>query len=130
MLHSLVGLLPCQQLCFLHFSNNRLQTVFLFLLAFLLHACIPLSKYPSRQHVPCACRTYRTSRCAVFTVRFFLYARGQGWRTSSLVFPVLDYGQCHEAVCCSGGIAPPFFTLAINGGEWSVSCSSGFTPGA
>jgi hypothetical protein len=28
-----------------------------------------------------------------------------------------------------GGIAPPFLTLALDGGEWSASCPSCFTPG-
>jgi hypothetical protein len=30
---------------------------------------------------------------------------------------------------CLGGMAPPFLTSALDGDEWSASCSSRFTPG-
>jgi hypothetical protein len=29
----------------------------------------------------------------------------------------------------SGGMAPTFFTLALDGDEWSASCPGRFTPG-
>jgi hypothetical protein len=34
----------------------------------------------------------------------------------------------HEDTWESGGIAPPFLTLALNGGERSSSCPSHFSP--
>jgi hypothetical protein len=36
---------------------------------------------------------------------------------------------CREDIWGSGGIAPPFLNSALDGGEWSVSRSSRFTPG-
>jgi hypothetical protein len=35
---------------------------------------------------------------------------------------------CHEDVCESGGIAPPFLTLALDAGELSTSHPCRFTP--
>jgi hypothetical protein len=35
---------------------------------------------------------------------------------------------CHADIWGSGDIAPSFFILAIDGGEWSASCPSRFTP--
>jgi hypothetical protein len=35
---------------------------------------------------------------------------------------------CHEDKLGSGGIAPPFLTLALDGGEWSASHPCRFTP--
>jgi hypothetical protein len=37
--------------------------------------------------------------------------------------------HCHEGMLESGGIAPPFLTSALNGGECSVSRPCRFTPG-
>jgi hypothetical protein len=35
----------------------------------------------------------------------------------------------HEDIWGSGGIVPPFLTLALDGGEWSASCPGRFIPG-
>jgi hypothetical protein len=35
---------------------------------------------------------------------------------------------CHEDTWGTGGIAPSFLTSALDGGEWSVSRPSRFTP--
>jgi hypothetical protein len=43
--------------------------------------------------------------------------------------PVLNsWTICHKAVWRSGGIAPPFLTPALDGGEWWASPSCRFTP--
>jgi hypothetical protein len=42
--------------------------------------------------------------------------------------PVLNYALCHEDVWESGGIIPPFFVSALDGGAWSVSRPGRFTP--
>jgi hypothetical protein len=34
---------------------------------------------------------------------------------------------CHEDICASGGIAPPFLISALDGGEWSASRPCRFT---
>jgi hypothetical protein len=38
-------------------------------------------------------------------------------------------GITHEDIWASGGIAPPFFTSALDGGEWSGSGPGRFIPG-
>jgi hypothetical protein len=36
---------------------------------------------------------------------------------------------CHEDIWGNGDTAPPFLTLALDGGECSASCLGHFTPG-
>jgi hypothetical protein len=50
--------------------------------------------------------------------------KGQG-----KVVPVLNSALCYEHVLASGGIAPPFLILVLNGGDWSASLLRHFTPG-
>jgi hypothetical protein len=45
------------------------------------------------------------------------------------VVPVHNQAPCHKDVRGSGGIAPAFSTLALDGGEWSASNPGCFTPG-
>jgi hypothetical protein len=40
---------------------------------------------------------------------------------------LINQALCHEDVCGSGGTAPPFLTLALDGGEWSASRPCRFT---
>jgi hypothetical protein len=42
---------------------------------------------------------------------------------------LINSALCHEDVWGSGCIAPPFLTLALDGGEWSTLHPSRFTPG-
>jgi hypothetical protein len=42
---------------------------------------------------------------------------------------LISYALCHEDIWGSGGIAPPFLTSAIDGGEWSASRPCHFIPG-
>jgi hypothetical protein len=35
---------------------------------------------------------------------------------------LISSALCHEDMWGSGGIAPPFLTLALDGSEWSASC--------
>jgi hypothetical protein len=47
-----------------------------------------------------------------------------------IVLPGLNsLSTCHEDIWGSGGIAPPFLTSALDGGEWSTSHPCCFTPG-
>jgi hypothetical protein len=39
----------------------------------------------------------------------------------------INYVPCYRNIWGSGGIAPPFLTLIIDGGEWSASCSCHIT---
>jgi hypothetical protein len=41
----------------------------------------------------------------------------------------MDEAPCHEDEWGSGGIAPLFFSSALDGGEWSASYPGRFTPG-
>jgi hypothetical protein len=41
---------------------------------------------------------------------------------------LITYALCHEDIWESGGIAPPFLTSALDGGEWSTSHPGHFTP--
>jgi hypothetical protein len=41
---------------------------------------------------------------------------------------LINYASRHEDVLGSGGIAPTFLTLAIDGGEWSATHPCHFTP--
>jgi hypothetical protein len=43
--------------------------------------------------------------------------------------PVLNLSLCHEDVRWSGGIALPFLTTALDGGEWSGSRPGRFISG-
>jgi hypothetical protein len=45
------------------------------------------------------------------------------------IVPMLNEAPLHEGVCGSGGIAPPFLTSALGGGDWSAPCCGRFTPG-
>jgi hypothetical protein len=45
------------------------------------------------------------------------------------VVPVLNKAPYHEDVRESRGIAPPFLTSALDGGEWPASHPGHFTPG-
>jgi hypothetical protein len=42
---------------------------------------------------------------------------------------LIDLALCHEDIWGSGGIALPFLTSVLDGGEWSASCLGRFTPG-
>jgi hypothetical protein len=42
---------------------------------------------------------------------------------------LISYALCHEDVSGNGGIAPPFLTSVLDGGEWSASRLGRFTPG-
>jgi hypothetical protein len=42
---------------------------------------------------------------------------------------LINSALCHEDIWGSGGIAPPFLTSALDGGEWSASRPCRFTPG-
>jgi hypothetical protein len=42
---------------------------------------------------------------------------------------LINYTALHEEVWGSGGIAPPFLTSLIDGGEWSASLLGRFIPG-
>jgi hypothetical protein len=44
-----------------------------------------------------------------------------------LSLSLISRALCHEDMG-SGGIAPPFLTLALDRGEWSASCPCHFTP--
>jgi hypothetical protein len=41
----------------------------------------------------------------------------------------IEFFLCHEDLWGSGGIASPFLTSAVDGGEWSASRPGRFTPG-
>jgi hypothetical protein len=41
---------------------------------------------------------------------------------------LIKYALCHKDILGSGGIAPPFFTFALDGGDWSNSRPGHFTP--
>jgi len=43
-------------------------------------------------------------------------------------YPVLNYTLHHEDICKGGGIAPHILNMMLDGGKWSVSCPSCFTP--
>jgi hypothetical protein len=45
------------------------------------------------------------------------------------ITPVLSNASDNEHVCKNGGIAPPFLTLALDGGDSSASRPSSSTPG-
>jgi hypothetical protein len=45
------------------------------------------------------------------------------------VIHVLNGALRHEDVCESEGIAPPFLTSVLDGGEWLASCPCRFTSG-
>jgi hypothetical protein len=57
------------------------------------------------------------------------HVEGKKVKKKGKFVPVLNYAPRHEDVWGSGDIAPPFLTLALDGGEWSASCPSRFTPG-
>jgi hypothetical protein len=42
---------------------------------------------------------------------------------------VINEALYYEDIWGSGGIAPPFLTLALDGGEWSSLCPGHFTSG-
>jgi hypothetical protein len=42
---------------------------------------------------------------------------------------LINEAPLHKDVWGSGGIVPPFLTLALDGGDWWASCPSCFTPG-
>jgi hypothetical protein len=48
--------------------------------------------------------------------------------TKDKVVPVFNYESCNEDIRGSAGIAPPFLSSALHGGEWSVSRPECFTP--
>jgi hypothetical protein len=41
---------------------------------------------------------------------------------------LISSALCHEDIWGSGGTAPLFLTMTLNGVEWSASCPSYFTP--
>jgi hypothetical protein len=42
---------------------------------------------------------------------------------------LINEALCNEDIWGSGGIAPPFLTSVLDGGEWSTSRHRRFTPG-
>jgi hypothetical protein len=42
---------------------------------------------------------------------------------------LINFALCHEGIWVTGGIAPPFLTSALDGGEWSTSRHGRFTSG-
>jgi hypothetical protein len=58
--------------------------------------------------------------------------QGPNWDCSAkekkLFLCLISYALCHEDIWGSGGIAPPFFASALDGGEWSASRPCRFTP--
>jgi hypothetical protein len=42
---------------------------------------------------------------------------------------LITLALCHEDIRRSGDIAPPFFTSLLDGGDWSASLPSRFSPG-
>jgi hypothetical protein len=42
---------------------------------------------------------------------------------------LISYALCHEDAWGTGGIAPPFLTSALDGGDWSASRPCCFNPG-
>jgi hypothetical protein len=50
-------------------------------------------------------------------------------KRAKLSLCLINYTPRHEDVWGSGGIAPPFLTSELDGGEWPASCPSRFTPG-
>jgi hypothetical protein len=55
------------------------------------------------------------------------YVRVLGLLARKLSLTSIYYILCHEGVWGSGGIALPFLTLTLNGGEWSASRPGSFT---
>jgi hypothetical protein len=51
-------------------------------------------------------------------------------KKKAYVIPVLNsvIKDCHEGMWISGGIAPPFLTTPLDGGEWSASHPPGKSP--
>jgi hypothetical protein len=47
-------------------------------------------------------------------------------RRKRLSLCLLSQALCHKDIWGSGGIAPPFLTSALDGGEWSASRSGRF----
>jgi hypothetical protein len=45
------------------------------------------------------------------------------------IVPVLSYAPYNEHICKSGGRAPPFLTLALDGGDWTASHPKSSIPG-
>jgi hypothetical protein len=45
-----------------------------------------------------------------------------------LSMSLINYAPRDKGVWRSGGIQPPFFTFALDGGEWSASCPWCFIP--
>jgi hypothetical protein len=45
-----------------------------------------------------------------------------------LTLCLINQAPCHDDIQGSGGITPPFLTLLLDGGEWSVPCPGRFIP--
>jgi hypothetical protein len=48
---------------------------------------------------------------------------------SVIICGIINYAPHHEDIRENGGIAPPFLTSVLDGGELSASCPCCFTPG-
>jgi hypothetical protein len=51
------------------------------------------------------------------------------YKKLKLFLSLICYALCHEDICGSVGIAPPFLNSVLDGGEYSASRPSLFTPG-
>jgi hypothetical protein len=66
---------------------------------------------------------------SVFGISFPFPTYTHTWIKVKLSLCLINSALCHEDICGTGGIAPPFLTSALDGGEWSASRTCHFTPG-
>jgi hypothetical protein len=73
--------------------------------------------------VPSRIRTSAAKRAASYTM-----FPAQTQRKVKLSLRLVNKALCHDDVWGSEGTAPPFLTTASDGGEWSATLTSCFTP--
>jgi hypothetical protein len=60
---------------------------------------------------------YKHSSQHFFPSKPNLYCSFNGKQIVNLSLCLINQALCHEDTCRSGGMAPPFFILALDGGE-------------
>jgi hypothetical protein len=94
-----------------------------------------MSAHPDSSSVVCPSICYLLSKHFV-KAKGIVHIRSADWheilcglKTFCVVLMLDSWSSCHEGVWESGCLAPPFLASAVDGGEWSASRPSHFTPG-